>query len=130
MKPKSASMTKVFIAYMSIVLVSSTAIASDKCDLESLSSKFDVSVQLSEVVSISEIKEDNIVEITIDSGVTQRTFRYGNKYWEKLKSLREEGDCIVYFITGPETWQEFYGREGYMLARDGQPIYSFMTRRN
>jgi len=115
---------------MSIIFGSGTAMASDRCGLETLSGKFDVPVKISEVISVLEMKEENIVEITIYGGEVQKPFKYDNKYWEKLKSMKEEGDCIVYFKTAPDTWREFRGREGYMLVRDGQPIYSYMTRRN
>jgi len=53
-----------------------------------------------------------------------------NKKWEKFKSSRIEGDCIVFFKTDDESWAKLYGREGYILVRDGQPIDAITVRLN
>ena len=123
-------MKNILIVCLSVVFYSSIARASDVCDLDALEKKFDIPVQISRIISVEEIKEENLAEITLNDGETKRLFQYGNKYWEELKTFRMEGDCIVYFISRRETWRQYYGREGIMLARDGNPIYWFLTREN
>jgi len=53
-----------------------------------------------------------------------------NKKWEKFKSSRIEDDCVVYFKTDDESSAKLYGREGYILVRNGQPIDAITVRLN
>ena len=50
--------------------------------------------------------------------------------WQGLKAQMLPGDEIWYFSSGPESWRQLAGREGYALVRDGDVIDSLITGMN
>lgn len=123
-------MKKVLLAIIFLVSFGGNVLAADQCDVEVLNSYFELPVEVTEMESVSDIEKIHMTTIYIDGQSKEIPFGYNNSRWEKLKSLRKEGDCIVYFNTSPETWEKRMGSRGYILLRKGEPIYGFLTAIN
>ena len=50
--------------------------------------------------------------------------------WTALKARMLPGDEVWYFESGPESWRQLAGREGYALVRDGDVIEALVTGMN
>lgn len=102
--------------------------AAERCDTQAIASHFPMPVEIVEQESIVEIERKNMVRIKVDGGEKVVPFGYDNHLWEELKALYEEGDCIAFFKSAPETWRGLGGFQGYLLAREGAPIYAVITK--
>jgi len=123
-------MKKIVLASIFLINFGGNVLAADQCDVEVLRNSFELPVEITVAESVSEIEKKHTTIIYIDGKEKIIPFGYINSRWEKLKSLRKEEDCIVYFNTGPETWEEFMGSRGYILLRNGEPIYVMVTATN
>ena len=122
---------KIILGVFVVLFSTSTMIfAFSECDVSNITAAFDVPVLIEKQSSISDIEKQRMKKIFVDGNEIELPFGAINGEWEILKSLYQEGDCIVFFRTGPETWKGLYGREGYILVRDGEPVYTFVTMLN
>lgn len=123
-------MKKIILASIFLINFGGNALTTDQCDVEVLREYFKFPVELMVAESVSEIEKIHMTTIYIDGKAKTLPFGYNNSRWEELKSLRKEGDCIIYFSASQETWEKKMGSRGYILLREGEPIYGFVTAVN
>jgi len=58
------------------------------------------------------------------------TFGYQNKEWKKLLLVMKGGDELWEFDSPDETWEDFAGRKGISLLRNGKVIASIIILMN
>lgn len=78
-------------------------------------------------LSIAEVEKESTVKIEIEGKMRAIPFGYINDKWEEFKALYSSGDCIYHFKTGPKSWAALYGREGYILVREGKIIHYILS---
>jgi len=59
-----------------------------------------------------------------------RPFGFANRQWETLKAQIKPGDELWSFSSSTESWQQFAGRMGVALLRDGKAIEVIVTEIN
>ena len=118
------------LACVLLATAATAGYAADRCDVQALASHFSVPVEIVEQSSISEIEQMNLKKIEVDGREEDVPFGHINYLWEELKALYKEGDCLAFFNSAPETWKALAGVRGYLLARDGTPIYAVITMLN
>ena len=65
------------------------------------------------------------MQTTIEDVETEGVFRHGNSRWEILKECMQTGDELWKFDKGK--WDQFAGRMGYVLFRQGRLIIRIVT---
>ena len=53
-----------------------------------------------------------------------------NNRWQEMKKMRRKGDVLYFFRSPPDTWQSLCGREGYVLIRDEEVVFTLITTIN
>jgi hypothetical protein len=53
-----------------------------------------------------------------------------NSKWRELLSMMQDGDELRTFSTNNESWDNMAGRAGVSLVRNGETIYSIVTKMN
>ena len=85
-------------------------------------------VTLSKPLTLKYVEQKQTV--TFEHSGEKKTLPFGriNSDWEALKSSYRDGDCLIHFRTGEESWKSLYGREGYLLIREGKIIGIIITK--
>ena len=79
-------------------------------------------------LTIDAIEEDRTILIEVDGVAKQIPFGLLHDQWKKMKSQLMPDDCIFYVISNEESWKHLAGREGYILYRNGEIIFSITTK--
>jgi hypothetical protein len=81
-------------------------------------------------LTVREIEQRSLREISQCSSCPQVPFGYANAAWKEFKSKVRRGDRIIYFVTDTASWRHLGGREGYALIRGARVVDSILTKMN
>lgn len=86
--------------------------------------KFDVNGPL----SIDIVEKLEMVSINIDDILYDRPFGYQYDKWLNFKETYQVDDCIFHIISDENSWKSLSGREAYILYRNGEIIFTIVTK--
>lgn len=107
------------------VLVGSLAWDEDTCGAERVMALTESPLEIFEKKSVAEVEKIEMSTIAIEGKETTLPFGLINDRWEEQNRRYEKGGCIFHFRTNCGV---LCGSEGYLLIRDGEVIYSFLTK--
>jgi hypothetical protein len=120
------------LALLAIALfISLAAFASDAeaaCSGEVVRDFVGITIDVLEEVDVEAAERKELTSVISNGQRMDVPFGRMNSEWEKLKQLYEHGDCLFYFRTDQDSWNGLYGREGYVLVREGTVIYVIITQ--
>jgi hypothetical protein len=69
-----------------------------------------------------------IVEGPKTIATVERELGYQYPEWEQFKLLVRPGDCLMFLRSNPHSWTHAFGREGYVLLREGRIVELLATK--
>lgn len=99
--------------------------AREQCSVLKARDEIGVDTVFSESLSIDQIENSQLTTVEIDGEKVSLPFGFINDQWVELKNKIQEGDCLIHFRSGEESWKKLHGREGYLLIR-GQDVVGFI----
>jgi hypothetical protein len=114
------------IALFILIVISATD-AEAACNGKAVRNFVGISIDVLEDVDVDAAERKELKSVVSNGQRIEVPFGRLNPEWEKLKGLYQEGDCLFYFRTDQDSWNGLYGREGYVLVRDGIIVYAILT---
>ena len=84
-------------------------------------------------VKIDEVERESykqILDARSEQGgerIPDAPFGFRQKAWEDFKNKIKPGDCLMYFSTNTESWEQLRGRSGYLILRSREIVDVFIV---